>query len=68
MRPAVAIAGKRLEVGDRFSVEVVNTWAMTIGAPVTFTLSEVRRNEALAPGSVALPEGAAIALRIRRLR
>lgn len=60
--------GERLEVGDRFSVEVVDTWSMTIGAPVTFTLSEVRRNEALAPGSVALPEGAAIALRIRRLR
>lgn len=62
--------GDRLEVGDRFEVDIIDTWAMTV-TPVgrTFTLTEVLRNDAFAgdDAPVTLPEGAPIALRITRL-
>lgn len=62
--------GERLEVGDRFEVDVLDTWNMTV-TPVgrTFVLDDVRRNDAYATESapVELPVGEALALRIRRV-
>lgn len=59
-----------LEVGQRFEVDVIDTWNMTV-EPVgrSFELDEVQRNEAWASESepVELPEGKALALRIRRV-
>ncbi|ROR72419.1 DUF4038 domain-containing protein [Bogoriella caseilytica] len=60
--------GERLEVGDQFQVDIIDTWNMTV-LPVerTFTLTEVHRNDAFADGPpLLLPEGEAIALRITR--
>lgn len=62
--------GIRLEVGDRFEVDVIDTWNMTIKpAGRTFELTDVQRNDAFAGDTepVQLPEGEALALRIRRV-
>ena len=62
------VEGERLEVGDRFRVEVIDTWRMTITpAEETFVLDSVERNAATAPGALKLPEGAPLALRITRV-
>ncbi|WP_255513450.1 DUF5060 domain-containing protein [Homoserinibacter sp. GY 40078] len=62
------VVGERLEVGDRFAVDVIDTWNMTVAENVAeFALAEVHRNFATAPVTVPLPEGEAIALRIRRI-
>jgi hypothetical protein len=61
--------GERLRVGDRFTVDVIDTWNMTV-EPVgrEFMLTSVERNDAWADGEpIALPAGEAIALRIRRV-
>ncbi|GAA4433543.1 DUF5605 domain-containing protein [Georgenia halophila] len=61
--------GARLETGDRFEVDVIDTWNMTV-TPVgrTFELTDVRRNEAFAGDAapVRLPAGEALAVRVRR--
>lgn len=68
--PQSSMIGERLEVGDAFEIDVVDTWNMTI-TPVSrrFVLDDVQRNEAFARAAdpVALPEGEAIALRITRV-
>lgn len=63
-------AGERLEVGDRFLVEVIDTWGMSVTSAGEFVLDDVRRNDAYATGSapVPLPAGRALALRITRQR
>jgi hypothetical protein len=62
--------GTQLEVGDRFEVDVIDTWNMTL-KPVDriFELTEVQRNDAFAGDAepVQLPEGEALALRIHRI-
>lgn len=60
--------GEGLEVGDRFEVDVIDTWNMThVRTGRVFTLTEVHRNDAFADGPpLLLPEGEAIALRITR--
>jgi hypothetical protein len=63
------VRGERLEVGDRFAVDVIDTWNMTV-EPVgcEFTLTSVERNDAWADREpVALPVGESLALRIRRI-
>lgn len=69
-RLAQGNTGERLEVGDRFEVDVIDTWAMTV-TPVgrSFVLTDVHRNEAFAADSapVELPPAAPIALRITRV-
>lgn len=63
-------SGERLEPGDAFEVEVIDTWNMSV-TPVgrRFVLDDVQRNDAFATeaGSVALPAGEALALRITRV-
>jgi hypothetical protein len=62
------VRGERLQVGDRFAVDVIDTWNTSV-EPVgrEFTLTSVERNDARADGEpVALPAGEALALRIRR--
>ncbi|WP_159618379.1 DUF4038 domain-containing protein [Ruania rhizosphaerae] len=62
--------GDRLEVGDAFAVEIIDTWNMTrTPAPESFTLTDVQRNDAYATGNppLSLPEGEAIALLITRV-
>jgi hypothetical protein len=62
------VVGERLQVGDRFVVDVIDTWNMTV-EPVgrEFTLTSVERNTATADAEpIALPAGAALAIRIRR--
>ncbi|MCM6762561.1 DUF4038 domain-containing protein [Rathayibacter sp. ZW T2_19] len=60
--------GERLEEGDVFEVDVLDTWGMTV-TPVgrRFALTEVLRNDAYADAAVELPEGRALALRITRV-
>lgn len=63
--------GDRLEVGDVFEVDVIDTWNMSV-SPVgrTFTLTDVQRNDAFAENdaAVALPGGSGpFALRITRV-
>ena len=61
--------GDRLEEGDAFEVEIIDTWNMTrTRAPGDFVLTDVRRNDVYATNSppLALPEGEAIALLITR--
>jgi hypothetical protein len=63
------VRGERLQVGDRFTVDVIDTWNMTV-EPVDreFTLTSVKRNEATADAEpITLPMGEALALRIRRV-
>ncbi len=60
-----------LRVGDRFEVDVIDTWNMTVTpADRVFELGDVQRNEAFSTDAVPvpLPEGEALALRIRRVR
>ncbi|ROQ64160.1 uncharacterized protein DUF5060 [Rathayibacter sp. PhB152] len=61
--------GERLEPGDAFEVDVIDTWAMTVTpAGRRFVLGDVQRNDAYAvDGEVALPEGEALVLRITRV-
>ena len=65
-----ASAGGVLQQGDRFEVDVIDTWNMTV-TPVgrAFELDEVRRNDAFATDAapIELPAGEALALRIRRV-
>lgn len=69
-RLPIGVPGERVEVGDMFEVDVIDTWNMTV-TPVgrRFTLTDVQRNDAYDRVSdpVALPEGAAVALRITRI-
>lgn len=66
--PQATNVGERLELGDTFSVDVIDTWNMTVTpVPGRFALDDLRRNEAFAPETIALPEGEAIALRITRV-
>lgn len=62
--------GERLEQGDTFEVDVIDTWNMTV-TPVgrRFVLTDVQRNDAYAEDAapVELPEGESIALRITRV-
>ncbi|UFU02849.1 DUF4038 domain-containing protein [Ruania suaedae] len=61
--------GDRLEVGDAFEIQIIDTWNMTIAtAPEQFVLTDVQRNDAYATGNnpLALPAGEAIALLITR--
>ncbi|MFD3444452.1 DUF4038 domain-containing protein [Microbacteriaceae bacterium 4G12] len=62
--------GERLQVGDAFEVDVIDTWGMTV-TPVgeRFTLTDVQRNDAYAGGSatIDLPAGKPLALRITRV-
>lgn len=62
--------GERLRPGQRYTVDVIDTWDMTIThVERVFELAEVRRNESTAtdPTPIALPAGRPLALRIRRL-
>ncbi|BDZ64921.1 apiosidase-like domain-containing protein [Agromyces mangrovi Wang et al. 2018] len=62
--------GVQLEAGDRFEVDVIDTWHMTV-TPVgrLFEIDETAKNDAWARAAdpVALPAGEALALRIRRI-
>lgn len=62
--------GERLEVGDAFDVDVIDTWNMTV-TPVgrTFVLTDVHRNEAFAADAapVEFAGGGPLALRITRV-
>lgn len=65
--PQATNVGERLQPGDAFTVDVIDTWNMTVTAiERPFVLDDVRRNEAFAPDRLALPAGEAIALRITR--
>ncbi|QLD11451.1 apiosidase-like domain-containing protein [Microbacterium oleivorans] len=66
--PQATNVGERLEPGDAFAVDIIDTWNMTV-VPVArrFVLEDVQRNEAFAADAVELPAGEAIALRITRL-
>ena len=62
--------GERLQVGDVFTVDVLDSWNMTrTRVPEDFVLTDVHRNDAYAAGAepVALPEGEALALLITRV-
>ncbi|WP_231391851.1 apiosidase-like domain-containing protein [Arthrobacter sp. 35W] len=62
--------GIELRAGDRFQVDVIDTWNMTVETVETiFELTDVDKNEAFAAGTnpVMLPAGEALALRIRRV-
>lgn len=69
-RLPIGVPGERPEPGDRFEVDVIDTWNMTV-TPVgrVFTLDDVQRNDAYdrASAPVELPEGEALALRITRV-
>ena len=69
-RLPIGFPGERPEEGDRFRVDVIDTWNMTV-SPVdgVFTLDDVQRNDAYDRTSPAvdLPEGEALALRITRV-
>ncbi|WP_194396637.1 DUF4038 domain-containing protein [Microbacterium atlanticum] len=69
-RLPIGFPGERPEEGDRFRVDVIDTWNMTV-SPVdgVFTLDDVQRNDAYDRTSPAvdLPEGEALALRITRI-
>lgn len=63
------VLGERLEVGDAFRVDVIDTWNMTV-TPVecAFELTDVERNIARVAGvSISLPEGEALAIRVTRV-
>jgi len=66
--PQASNVGDRLEVGDEFEADIIDTWNMTV-TPVgrTFTLTDVQRNDAYAADAIDLPAGEAIALRITRV-
>ncbi len=66
--PQATNVGARLELGDTFEIDIIDTWNMTV-TPLarTFTLTEVGRNDAYAADEIDLPAGEAIALRITRL-
>jgi hypothetical protein len=62
--------GERVEVGDRFEVDVIDVWEQTVTpAGRVFTLADVRRNDAYADDAepIALPEGRMVAVRVTRL-
>jgi hypothetical protein len=60
------VLGERVELGDRYAVDVIDTWNMTATRhPQVFTIDDVQRNSAHARGEVELPEGQAIALRVQ---
>jgi hypothetical protein len=62
------VRGERVQVGDRYAVDIIDTWGMTVTRhPEVFTIDDVQRNDAYAEGSVPLPEGEAIAVRVRRI-
>jgi hypothetical protein len=69
-RLPIGVPGERPEPGDRFRVDVIDTWNMTV-TPVgrVFILDDVQRYVAYDGASepVALPEGEALALRITRV-
>ena len=69
-RLPIGVPGERPQEGDRFQVDVIDTWNMTV-SPVdgVFTLDDVQRNDAYDRTSPAvdLPEGEALALRITRI-
>lgn len=62
--------GERPEPGDRFAVDVIDTWNMTIHrVDRQFTLTDVQRNAAFETDAAPLdlPRGEALALRITRV-
>ncbi|GAA1974831.1 DUF4038 domain-containing protein [Microbacterium pumilum] len=62
--------GARLEVGDVFDVDVIDTWNMTVQSGAgRFVLDDVQRNDAYARAAapLELPAGEAVALRITRV-
>jgi hypothetical protein len=64
-------SGERLRRGDAYTVDVIDTWAMTVTrADRVFTLDDVQRNDAYdrSSSSVALTPGSALALLITRVR
>ena len=65
-----ASASGVLRTGDRFQVDVIDTWNMT-ATPIdrVFELGDVHRNEAFATDAapLVLPAGEALTLRIRRV-
>lgn len=63
-------AGERLQTGDVFEVDLLDTWEMTrTPVPRRFTLTEVRKNDAYAHDDepVALQAGSSVALLITRV-
>lgn len=53
--------------GDRFVVDIIDTWNMTITRAGEFEIDEVHRDVAFAGADpIALPEGEAIAVRVTR--
>jgi hypothetical protein len=61
-------SGERLQLGDRFEVDVIDTWAMTVESAVaSFALSDVGRHLAIADGGVDLSPGRPLAIRVRRI-
>ena len=53
--------------GDRYAVDLIDTWNMTITRAGTFALDEVHRDFAFAGSDpIAIPEGEAIAVRLTR--
>ncbi len=65
-----ASASGALKAGDRFEVDVIDTWNMTVtSVGRVFELDDVGRNDAYATDAapVDLPEGEALALRMRRV-
>ena len=66
-----ARGGARLEVGDVFEVDIIDTWNMTSDAAAgRFVLDDVQRNDAYARAAapLVLPRGEALALRITRVQ
>lgn len=62
--------GERLEEGDRFVVDVIDAWGMTVERVAReFVLDEIQRNDAFARASapILLPSEGLIALRITRV-
>jgi hypothetical protein len=62
--------GERVEIGDVFEVDLIDTWNMTVTkVDRPFVLTDVHRNEAFAADAepVPLPTGASVALRITRV-
>ncbi|WP_106815154.1 apiosidase-like domain-containing protein [Microbacterium timonense] len=69
-RLPIGVPGERPQPGDRFQVDVIDTWNMTV-TPVgrLFILDDVQRNDAFdrSAAPVELPAGEALALRITRV-
>ncbi|WP_419992607.1 DUF4038 domain-containing protein [Streptomyces boninensis] len=68
-RLPIGVPGERIEQGETYVVDVIDTWNMTVTpAERLFTVTDVQRNDAYDRGSppLDLPAGEAVALRITR--